>query len=61
MQAIGKVAREHQQSLLAALSEDEQAALAGFLQRVADQQGLTRGVHPGFGNTGRELSETRRG
>ena len=53
LQAIGKVAREHQQALLAALSEDEQAALAGLLQRVADQQGLTRGVHPGFGNMGR--------
>jgi DNA-binding MarR family transcriptional regulator len=53
LQAIGKVAREHQQALLAALSEEEQAALAGLLQRVADQQGLTRGVHPGFGRIGR--------
>ena len=52
LQAIGKVAREHQQALLAALSEDEQAALAGLLQRIADQQGLTRGVHPGFGKPG---------
>ena len=49
LQAISKVAREHQQSLLAALSEEEQTALAGLLQRVADEQGLTRGVHPGFG------------
>lgn len=49
LQGIGRVAREHQQSLLAALSEEEQAALASLLQRVADQQGLTRGVHPGYG------------
>ncbi len=54
LHAIGKVAREHQRALLAALSEDEQAALAALLQRVADQQGLTRGVHPGFRNGGRE-------
>ena len=49
LQAIGKVAREHQHSLLAALSQEEQTALADLLQRVADEQGLTRGVHPGFG------------
>jgi len=66
LQAIGKVAREHQQALLAALSEDEQAALAALLQRVADQQGLTRGVHPGFGNTrfgntGRDEGVSKRG
>src|SRR5271165_1249475 len=54
LQAIGKVAREHQQALLAALSEEEQATLGGLLQRVADQQGLTRGVHPGFRNVGRD-------
>jgi DNA-binding MarR family transcriptional regulator len=60
LQAIGKVAREHQQALLAALSEDEQAALAGLLQRVADQQGLTRGVHPGFGNIRREAGDPKR-
>jgi hypothetical protein len=53
LEAIGKVARERQQALLAALPEGEQSALAGFfLQRVADQRGLTRGVHPGFGKQG---------
>jgi DNA-binding MarR family transcriptional regulator len=60
LQAIGKVAREHQQALLAALSEDEQVELAGLLQRVADQQGLTRGVHPGFANIGREEGVSKR-
>ena len=54
LQAIGKIAREHQQALLTALSEDEQAALADVLQRVADQQGLSRGVHPGLGDKGRD-------
>ncbi|HEX4065754.1 MAG TPA: MarR family transcriptional regulator [Acidobacteriaceae bacterium] len=46
--AIGDVAREHQRLLLAALSEPEQQQLASLLQRVADQQGLTRNVHPGY-------------
>src|SRR5579872_2916539 len=50
---IGRVAREHQADLLAALSEIEQRQLADLLQRVADEQGLTRGVHPGFGRTDR--------
>lgn len=48
LQAIGVIAREHSQALLAALSDDERQQLATLLQRVADQQGLTRGVHPGY-------------
>ena len=48
LQAIGRIAREHQQALLAALSEDEQRHLAELLQRVADQQGLIPRVHPGY-------------
>jgi DNA-binding MarR family transcriptional regulator len=48
LQAIGRIAREHQQALLAALSEEEQRQLAGLLQRVGDEQGLLKGVHPGF-------------
>jgi DNA-binding MarR family transcriptional regulator len=48
LQTIGGIAREHSQALLAALSEEERRQLADLLQRVADQQGLTRGVHPGF-------------
>jgi DNA-binding MarR family transcriptional regulator len=48
LQAIGRIAREHQQRLLAGLSEDEQRQLATLLQRVADQQGLIPHVHPGY-------------
>jgi DNA-binding MarR family transcriptional regulator len=46
--AIGRVAREHQQALCAALRDDERQLLASLLQRIADEQGLTAGVHPGF-------------
>ena len=50
LDAIGQVSREHSQALLAALSDSERALLATLLQRIADEQGLTRGVHPGFRN-----------
>jgi hypothetical protein len=53
LQAIGRVARDHQQALLAGLSEEEQRQLADLLQRVADQQGLIPGVHPGYARTER--------
>jgi DNA-binding MarR family transcriptional regulator len=52
LQAIGRIAREHQQTLLEALSEEEQRALSVLLQRVAEQQGLVKGVHPGFRHIG---------
>jgi DNA-binding MarR family transcriptional regulator len=48
LEAISRIAREHSQALLVGISEDEQQQLAALLQRIADQQGLTRGVHPGY-------------
>jgi DNA-binding MarR family transcriptional regulator len=53
METIGRIAREHRQDLLAALSEEEQATLSELLQRVAQQQGLLSGVHPGYARIGR--------
>lgn len=49
---IGKVAREHQEALLAALKIEERETLGTLLLRIADQQGLTRGVHPGYRQMG---------
>jgi DNA-binding MarR family transcriptional regulator len=46
--AIGRVARDHQDALLASLSTQERDLLASLLLRVAEQQGLRPGVHPGF-------------
>lgn len=48
LQSVGTVARAHRQELLAALSDDEQRQLSALLLRVAEQQGLTKGVHPGY-------------
>jgi DNA-binding MarR family transcriptional regulator len=49
---IQRVAGEHQESLCAALDASERERLADLLRRVADEQGLTPGVHPGFRRLG---------
>ncbi|MBB5326721.1 MarR family winged helix-turn-helix transcriptional regulator [Tunturiibacter gelidoferens] len=53
---IAKISREHNESVFAALTLKERDALTGVLQRVADQQGLTRGVHPGYSRLGGETT-----
>jgi DNA-binding MarR family transcriptional regulator len=55
LKTIGRISLEHSQALLAALTEDEQRELAAFLQRIADQQGLIRGVHPGYRLSGNDV------
>ena len=50
---IGRIAHEHNKSLCAALSDEEREQLRGLLQRIADEQGLARGVHPGFSRLGK--------
>jgi DNA-binding MarR family transcriptional regulator len=52
LEKIGRVAREHQDSLLSALGSGERDELAALLLRIADQQGLVRGVHPGYQRLG---------
>jgi DNA-binding MarR family transcriptional regulator len=53
LEAVGRVAREHDAALCAALSEKEREQLHSLLKRIADEQGLTPGVHPGFKRLGR--------
>lgn len=48
LQTIGSLAREHQNALLAALSVDERQQLTTLLMRIAEHQGLKKGVHPGY-------------
>jgi DNA-binding MarR family transcriptional regulator len=48
LETVSRLSREHSQALFAALSAEEQRQLAALLQRVADEQGLARGVHPGY-------------
>jgi DNA-binding MarR family transcriptional regulator len=45
---IGRLAREHKESLCAALTTAEREQLGELLQKIANDQGLTPGVHPGY-------------
>ncbi|GAA3367496.1 hypothetical protein GCM10020367_66840 [Streptomyces sannanensis] len=51
-----KVASAHEEDVCSALDLDQRAQLTALLARIADQQGLTPGVHPGY----RHLSKGRR-
>jgi len=51
MTDIGRVARAHDDAICAALSEKERASLWSMLTRIADEQELAAGVHPGFART----------
>jgi DNA-binding MarR family transcriptional regulator len=57
LERIRGVAREHQEALCAALDAAERLQLAGLLARIADQQGLTPGVHPGYRRLGEAESK----
>jgi DNA-binding MarR family transcriptional regulator len=52
LENIWRVGKEHQDALCAALDERERAQLAAFLTRIATEQGLTPGVHPGIRKLG---------
>jgi DNA-binding MarR family transcriptional regulator len=46
---LATVGREAERDLLASLTATERRELQEWLTRIADSQGLTRGVHPGYG------------
>ena len=48
LEEIGHVAQQHQEALCAGLSLEERDKLAELLRKIADQQGLTPMVHPGY-------------
>jgi DNA-binding MarR family transcriptional regulator len=54
MKEIAAISYQHNESLCASLNQEEREVLVGLLQRIADQQGLIRGVHPGFSSLGRK-------
>jgi DNA-binding MarR family transcriptional regulator len=45
---LRRIAQEHQDALCASLSTEERDLLATLLSRIAEEQGLTPGVHPGY-------------
>jgi DNA-binding MarR family transcriptional regulator len=56
LEEIGRITREHEDAICAALDASERARLTGFLVRIAAQQQLTPGVHPGYRRLGRSQS-----
>lgn len=49
---IMRISREHQDALCAALDDGERAQLAALLRRIADEQELVPGIHPGYRKLG---------
>jgi DNA-binding MarR family transcriptional regulator len=45
---VATVARAHEKAMTAALDGDERGQLLALLQRLAEEQELAPGVHPGF-------------
>jgi DNA-binding MarR family transcriptional regulator len=48
LQRLREVAKAHDADVTAALGKKERKQLVELLQKVADAQGLTPGVHPGY-------------
>jgi DNA-binding MarR family transcriptional regulator len=48
MRGMRKVMEEHEEEILAPFSAEERARLHDLLRRMAEQAGLTPGVHPGY-------------
>jgi len=48
LQQLADIGQAHEQDLFADLSDDERRVLHDLLRKVADSNGLTPGVHPGF-------------
>ncbi len=51
---LSRVAAEHEESLCGALSKEERVQLRDLCRRIAEEQGLTPGVHPGYRHLGRK-------
>ena len=45
---MGRIGREHTESLCASLTAAEREHLGELLQKIATEQGLSPGVHPGY-------------
>jgi DNA-binding MarR family transcriptional regulator len=48
LEMIARVSRNLPEKLCASLTESERETLADLLARIAEEQGLTPGVHPGY-------------
>jgi DNA-binding MarR family transcriptional regulator len=55
---IGEVAQEHHRALMNGLSADQQQQLTSLLEIILKNQGLARGVHPGYRRLGANENKT---
>ena len=60
MAELGRVAREHNEALCGALTSEERVELETLLTRIAQAQGLTPGVHPGYSSLGKGEGQSRK-
>ena len=60
MKKIGDLARQHDRRLTAGLNDDQRETLRGLLGALAQHQGLTPHVHPGYRALGRAGRATLR-
>ena len=51
---IGRIAREHDDAICAALNKEEKSQLNALLGRIAQEQKLSAGIHPGYRLMGRK-------
>ena len=51
---VGRIAREHDDAICGALNIDERQQLNALLGRIAEEQGLSPGIHPGYRGLGRK-------
>ncbi len=51
---LSRIAADHEESFCAALSKEERVHLRDLCRRIAEEQGLTPGVHPGYRQLGRK-------
>ncbi len=61
MGELERVSREHNEALCSSLTVEERAQLESLLNKIAQQQGLTPGVHPGYSSMGKSAGEGQTG
>jgi DNA-binding MarR family transcriptional regulator len=50
---VGQIGHAHNNAICEALNAEEREQLALLLQRIAEEQGLVRGIHPGYSQLGK--------
>jgi DNA-binding MarR family transcriptional regulator len=53
METLGRLAKEHGNEMCEGLTSEERMTLAELISKIADAQGLTPGVHPGYKRMGK--------